>query len=289
MILVTGGTGTTGSDVVRGLAEAGAERVRVMTRDPARAAFARDAGFEVVAGDFDRPETLDAALAGVEKALLLSAPDPRQVAQQSAFIQAARRAGTRHVVKLSAIGADASAARGGIQMWHGRSEDELKASGVAYTMLQPNVFMQNLLGSARTVAEQGGIYQPLGGARVAFVDARDVAAVAVRALTEGGHEGKTYVLTGPEALTYYEVAERLSEVVGREVRYVPVSPEQFREGALGQGLPAWLVDMLERLNEMLAAGEAARVTAAVREVTGTEPRPLRVFARDYAGAFQAGA
>lgn len=285
MILLTGATGTTGIEVVRELAHLGAKDVRAMVRNPARAATIVDVGFEVVEGDFDRPETLAVALEGAERALLLSAPDPRQVEQQGRFIEAARRAGVRHVVKVSAVGADANAA-GGFGKWHGQTEDELKASGLAWTMLQPNFFMQNVLGQARSITAEGRVYQAAGEGRASFVDARDVAAVAAKALTEDGHEGKSYVVTGPEALSLHEVAEKISQAVGRKVTYVPVRPEEFRRGALSQGVPEWLVDALEILDELLASGRAAAVTDVVREVTGREPFTFDQFAQDYAQAFK---
>lgn len=287
MILVTGGTGTTGSEIIRRLAEAGAGDVRALVRNPEKAAFIREAGFETVEGDFDRPETLGAALEGVERALLLTAPDPRTVEHQRSFIEAAKRAGTRHVVKFSAIGAGAGGPEG-FGKWHGQVEEALKASGLAWTMLQPNFFMQNLLGQARTIAGEGAIYQPVGDARASFVDVRDIAAVAVKALTEDGHEGRSYVITGPEALSYGEVAERLSAAIGKRVDYVSITPEDFRKGALAAGLPEWLVGALEVLNKILAAGEASVVTNVVREVGGKEPIDFDKFARDYAGAFGGG-
>src|SRR5215216_1883836 len=236
MILITGATGTTGREIVAELRRVGAAGVRALVRDPARASFVREAGFETVAGDFERPETLGAALEGVERALLLTPPSPQTFEQQRAFIEAARRAGVRHVVKLSAFGADADAPEG-FGRWHGQAEDFLKSSGLAWTMLRPNFFMQNLLGQARQIAATGSIFQPVGDARASFIDARDIAAVAARALTEEGHEEQTYTLTGPEALSYHDVAAKLSEAAGRSVTYVPISSEQFRAGALGAGLP----------------------------------------------------
>jgi uncharacterized protein YbjT (DUF2867 family) len=146
--------------------------------------------------------------------------------------------------------------------------------------------MQNLLGQARQIAATGGIFQPVGDARASFIDVRDIAAVAARALTEDGHEGQTYTLTGPEALSYHDVAAKLSEAAGRGIEYVPVSPEQFRAGALGAGLPEWLVSALERLNELFASGEAAEVTDAVRRVGRKEPYTFDRFARDHADAFK---
>lgn len=307
MILITGGTGTTGREIIGELHRIGATGVRALVRDAAKASFIRDAGFETVEGDFDRPETLDAALEGVERALLLTAPSPQTLSQQSAFIEAAERAGVRQVVKLSAIAADAAAPEG-FGKWHGQTEDLLKSSGLAWTILQPNSFMQNLLGQAGQIASQGAIYQPLGDARASFIDVRDIAAVAARTLTEDGHEGKTYVLTGPEALSYYDVAAKLSEATsrlgvigamsraemaaqvsdafGKKISYVPITPEQFRAGALAAGLPEWLVSALERLNEMIVSGAAAGVTDDVRRVGKKEPITFDKFAREHAGAFR---
>jgi uncharacterized protein YbjT (DUF2867 family) len=285
MILVTGGTGTTGKEIIAELQNLGAAGVRALVRDTAKASFIRGAGFETVEGDFDRPETLDAALAGVERALLLTPPSPKTFEFQRDFIDSAKRAGVRRVVKFSAFGADASAPEG-FGKWHGQAEDYLKQSGLAWTMLRPNFFMQNLLGQARQIAAEGRIYQPVGDASASFIDVRDIAAVAARTLVEEGHEGEAYVLTGPEALSYADVAAKLSEATGREVSYVPISPEQFRQGALAAGLPEWLVGALERLNEIFAAGYAAEVTDHVRSVGRKEPITFDQFARDYAQAFE---
>lgn len=285
MILVTGATGTTGREIIRELKEAGAKDVRVLARDPEKARDARDAGFEVAQGDFNSPETLKSALKGAERALLLTPPSPQTFEQQKSFIEAAKGAGVRHIVKLSAIGADASSPEG-FGKWHGQAEDALKSSGLAYTMLQPNFFMQNLLAQASSITSQNAIYHPVAEARASFIDVRDIAAVAAKTLTEDGHEGRTYVLTGPEALAYEEVAGKLSIATGRDIKYVQITDEQFRSGALQMGLPEWLVSALERLNELMASGKAARVTEDVRRVAGREPFTFDLFARDYAGAFK---
>ncbi|HEX8502365.1 MAG TPA: SDR family oxidoreductase [Pyrinomonadaceae bacterium] len=285
MILITGATGTTGREVLKELRQAGAAGVRALVRDPARAPFVGEAGFEAIGGDFDRPETLGAALEGVERALLLTPPSPQTFEHNRLFVEAAARAGVRHVVKLSAFGADAEAPEG-FARWHGQSEELLKSSGLAWTMLRPNFFMQNLLGQAGQISSAGKIFQPVGDSRASFVDVRDIAAVAARALTEGGHEGQTYTLTGPEALSYADVAARLSEAGGRNISYVPVTPEQFRAGALAAGLPEWLVSALERLNETFASGRAAEVTGDVERVARREPTTFRQFARDHAAAFR---
>ena len=285
MILITGATGTTGREVVAELRRLGAKGVRALVRDPARADVVREAGFEAVAGDFERPETLGAALEGVERALLLTPPTPDTVRHHRDFLEAAAAAGVRQVVKLSAFGADADAPEG-FGRWHGQAENLLKTSGLRWTVLRPNFFMQNLLGQARQIASTGSIFQPVGDARASFIDVRDIAAVAARTLTEDGHDDQTYTLTGPEALSYQDVAARLSEATGRSITYVPVSPEQFRAGALGAGLPEWLVSALERLNEIFASGQAAAVTDDVRRVARREPTTFEQFARDHAEAFK---
>jgi uncharacterized protein YbjT (DUF2867 family) len=285
MILVTGATGTVGREVVGELQRLGASGVRALVRDPARATFIREAGFETIEGDFDKPETLDSALEGVATALLLTPPSPHTVAHQSAFIESAKRAGVRRVVKLSAVGADAGAPEG-FGKWHGQTEELLKSSGLGWTILRPNFFMQNLLGQAQTVAAKGQIYQVGGDARASLIDARDIAVVAARTLADEGHEGKLYTLTGPESLSYADVAAKLSEATGRQVAYVPLTPEQFREGALAQGLPEWLVSALERLNELFVSGDAEAVTDDVRRVGGSEPKTFDEFARDYVSAFK---
>lgn len=285
MILVTGATGTTGSEVVKELARLGAKDVRLLVRDPQKAVAVGEPGFEVVAGDLSKPETLGGALEGVETAFLLSAPNPGLIEMEGNFVEAARRAGTRRVVKLSAIGADPRGPEG-FGKWHGQAEERLKSSGLAWTMLRPNFFMQNLLGSAQTVAQQGVVYQAGGDGRASLVDTRDIAAVAARALVEGGHEGQSYLITGPEALSYREVAGKLSEAVGREVKYVALSPEDFRQGALARGLPVWLVDALAVLNELFASSKAAATTDVVREVGKKEPITFDQFARDHAQAFK---
>ena len=288
MILITGGTGTVGSEVVRLLAGAGVRDVRLMVREPNKAGPARDYGFEVVRGDFGQPETLGAALEGVGRAFLLSPPSQNLFEYERNFIAAAARAGVRHVVKLSAISAAPQAPEGFIK-WHGLAEEELRSSGLSHTLLQGTFFMQNLLGSVSTIVGQGAIYQAVGEARAAYVDARDVAAVAFRALTGEGYEGKTYVITGPELLSYYDIADKLSAATGRNVNYVPLSAGDFRHALLSAGMPEWYADAIATLNELLVSGQAEVVTNVVEELTGKRPITFDEFARDYAEAFKGGA
>ena len=146
--------------------------------------------------------------------------------------------------------------------------------------------MQNLLAFAGPIASQGIIPAPLGDASIGTIDVRDVAAVAVAALTEDGHEGESYVVTGPEALTMDAMAEQLSSALGREVKYVDVAPDAARKALLESGAPAWFVDALLEINANMAGGSADVVTTTVRDVTGRKPRSFEAFATDYASAFR---
>ena len=162
---------------------------------------------------------------------------------------------------------------------------ELRRSGLKWTILQPEAFMQNLLGSVGTIKQQGSIYGTAKDGKIAMIDARDIARVAAHALVDSEHEGKTYVLTGPEAVDYAQVAETFSHVLGRPVKYVDLPPEQARLGMLGTGLPEWLVDILLGLSSIYAAGRGAQVTDAVEQVGGAKPRTIAQFVRDHVLAF----
>ncbi len=284
MILITGATGIVGSEVVKQLAATGAP-LRALVRNPEKAAAIRRLGVELVHGDFDKPETLDAALAEAEKVFLLSSPHPRQVELHGNLIEAARRSGVRHIVKLSAIGAAAeSPAR--FLRWHWQTEKQLGQSGIAYTHLRLHYFMQNTLGFAATVASQGAIYVPMKDARIGMVDVRDVAAVAVATLTEDGHAGKTYDVTGPEALSFAQVAEKLSAALGKKVAHVEVTPAVAKQGMMAAGLPEMLADGVLELYADWNGGGAAHVTGVVAAVGKVQPHTFGQFVREFAPAFQ---
>jgi len=256
---------------------------RALVRSPEKADSIERLGLEAALGDFEQPDTLDAAMTGCDHLFLLSPPSPHQPEQERNAIDAAKRAGVGHVVALSVLGSspDASVAFG---RWHGEIDRHLAESGLPHTLLLPSGFMQNFLASAQTVAEQGVLYGMTGETRVSYIDTRDVAAVAARVLTSPGHEGKAYALTGPEALSGDEVAERLSAATGRQVRYVDVPPDTFRALA-GAGLPGWLVDRLIELNTMMGAGHAAGVTDEVATLLGRQPRTFEQFAAEHRAAF----
>jgi uncharacterized protein YbjT (DUF2867 family) len=283
MILVTGATGTTGSEIVKQLSALGIY-VRALVRNREKAAKLVGPNVEIVMGDLDKPETLDTALSGVERALLLPANTPQQVEQERNFIEAAKRAGTRHVVKFSVFGANVSSSAR-IARWHGQTEKLLEESGIPFTHLRPNFFMQNLLWFAPTITAEGVFYLPLKDAKVSLVDIRDIAAVAVKTLTEEGHEGKTYTITGPEALTFEEVAEKLAAATGKKVTYTNVSPQDFKQSLLTWGLPEWYADDLNDLYKEVASGYNLQVTNVVADVAHKQPISFDQFARNHAHVF----
>jgi uncharacterized protein YbjT (DUF2867 family) len=285
MILVTGATGTIGSELVRLLVDRG-EPVRALVRDPARAASVLPDRVQLFRGDLTDPASIDEAVLGSSKLFLLGPPDERLVELEANVIDAARRACcVEHVVKLSAIHADpASPAR--FCAWHGQSEQHVRDANLPHTFLRPNFFMQNTLGLAAGIREHGTIYQPSGGARGSYVDARDVAAVAAAALTRRGHAGQTYTLTGPEALSYADIAAILSRVAGKPVRFVDVPRDTAKPALVSTGMPEWLAEGVLELMDLMRAGKMDAVTDDVERVTGAKPRTYEQFARDHAAVFR---
>lgn len=277
MILVTGATGTVGSEVVRQLVATG-ERPRALVRDPATARQQLGDQVEHVVGDLDRPETIAAALAGVDRVFLLTTQSSRQPEWERAVIGAAARTGVGQLVKLSVFRANEQSPLQ-VARQHGQAERVLAQSGLAATILRPVFFMQNLL----AMVHDGAIATAAGDGRVAMVDARDIAAVAVATLTGGGHAGKTYTLTGPEALSFYQVASVLSRQTGRPLRHVRVPPDKVRVALQGRGVAAWFADDMAKLHSMLAVGYEEVVTDDIHRVTGRPPRTLAQFAGDHAG------
>jgi uncharacterized protein YbjT (DUF2867 family) len=285
MILIVGATGTVGSEVVRQLA-ARRVPVRALVRTPEKAAAVAGPSVAPVIGDLARPRTLDQALDGVTRALLLSPLDPEQARLQGNFVEAARRAGPVHVVKLSGLGtATDSEVRSG--RLHAETERQLEDSGLPFTHLRPLYFMQNLLGLAGEVAETGALRAPMGTARIAMVDARDVALAAAATLTSPGHAGRAYTLTGPAALSFADVAAALSAPTGRSVVYRDQPPADREARLAASGMSPWLVELRMEFWRLLSRGGAATVTDAVRVLTGGPPRSIDQFAADHAPRFTA--
>jgi uncharacterized protein YbjT (DUF2867 family) len=283
-ILITGATGTIGRLLVGQLEEAGVP-FRVFVRRQEDAEHFRLRGVRAFVGDFAEPSTLRPALEGVDKLFLLSAATPRSPELQGNAVEEARRAGVSHLVKLSAscAGADCPAP---IKRWHHATEAHIVRSGLTYTFLRPNGFMQNTLKWARTIRTKGEFYMPVGGARSSQIDARDIAAVAAAVLTSDPreHDGRVYEITGPQPISYYEVADILSRVCGKEVRYVEASYEFTRRSMIDSGMEDWLADAVIGTYRFISDGHQAHLTDVVETVAGRKPRTFERFATDYAAS-----
>jgi len=286
MILVTGATGTNGRLVVDALRRAGA-KVRAMVQSQAKSAGLAEAEVEIVTADFDTPTMLTIALAGVERALLLSAVDQRLVEREARFVEAARKAGVRHLVKFSVIGAHPSASfTFGRQ--HGQAEHIVMDSGLTFTLVQPNFFMQNLLWSADAIKARGELSSTLETGRASHVDARDIASVIAATLTQpiDRHAGRVHLVTGPAALTFAEIAETFSRVLERSVRYVNRTDEQSKAGLLASGKSDWYATAEVELGIYARQGHASVVTDTVERLTGHAAGTLENWVRTCAAAFR---
>jgi uncharacterized protein YbjT (DUF2867 family) len=283
MILVTGGTGLIGREVLRRLSRAGVP-ARAPTRDIKRAQTMP--GVTWVTADLGKPETLSAAFEGATTLFLLTHYLEDMVELQHNAIAAARAAGVTHVVKVSAFAATAHS-RAPIGRWHYHVEKELEESGLAWTILRPHHFMQNLLAQAEYVIKEGIIYSASGDGKIPYVDGRDVGAVAVVTLTMPGHVGKTYVVTGGEAISYRQAAEIISAVIGKPVRFVDESTDQARARRVREGLsPAVIESALAIAAYQRAGGKTVTITSTIADLTGRPPNTVAEFVREYASVFR---
>ena len=286
MILVTGATGRTSGEVVKALLAKG-EQVRGLVRDPQRAEAIQEMGVELVVGDVAKPETWDAASQGVDKVFLLSPEGPQMAEVHGKFADAAKRAGVRHLVRMSMLVSNPDSPFV-IAKWHGEADQRVANSDIPYTIVRPAPFMQTVLASARMIASDGMFSGAQGDGKVGVIDIRDIGNVVATILTSDGHEGKTYPLTGPEALSMGEQAGKLSAVLGKEVKYVNVSQEEAKGDLMAMGMPDWMADGWVAIAMMISTGAANMVTPMVQEVTGKEPRKFDEFAKDFADAFGIG-
>lgn len=280
-VLVTGATGNTGRALAEALVRRGVP-VRAMVRSEAHRGKLPERVTAVVA-DFDDAASIATALAGAGRAYLVTPSSDRAEEQQRRFAEMAAQAGVKHLVLLSQLGADEGSPVRYLR-YHGAVERHVQGLGIGWTFLRPNLFFQGLLAFAGAISSEGHFYAPIGDARVSAVDVRDIAAVAAVALSEPGHEGATYTLTGPEAVTHTQIAAALSGALSREVTFVDVPPDAFAASLRGI-LPPWQVEGLIEDYAHYRRGEAASVSPAVADLTGRQPIAVEQFARDYASAF----
>jgi uncharacterized protein YbjT (DUF2867 family) len=284
MILVTGASGNVGGEVLRQLIAA-KQPVRAMYRSQTEAAKAPK-GLETVVADFADPQSLAKALEGIEKLYLVCAPVPDLVKLETNAVETAQKKKIKHIVLNSALGAGTFNAS--FPSWHRQVEQALERSGIPYTIIRPNSFMQNIAAFyAPTIRSEGRFYAAMGSARNAFIDVRDIAAFIVKTLTTSGSEKKIYELNGPEAVTYSELAARISAVSGRPIQYVDLPRAELGKAMLASGMPQWLVDALLELQRYYTEGGGGQVDAVVKNVIGREPIHLDQYLRENADAFKA--
>jgi len=281
MILITGASGNVGSEVLKQAAAAKLSiRAAYLSPDKAKGA---PAGVETVLMDYAKPDSIRAALRGSEKVFLVGPPAPNVAELEGGLVNEAKKLGVKHIVKLSALG-DRKAIFPGL---HRDSEEKVEASGLPYTFLRPNGFMQNFVNyNSGTIKTQNAFHAAQGNGAVSHIDVRDIAWVAVKVISGAGHEGKAYSLTGPEALTNEQIAEKLSRVLGRIIHYVDVPPDDFRKGLLSAGVPKWSADALLDLQRLYREGGASLVDPTVERLMGRKATSFDDFARDYSFAFE---
>lgn len=285
MILVTGATGLNGTALVRKLSAKGVP-LRALVRNAAKAAeIAALPNVEIAIADMAKPETLPAALAGVDRAMLNSSADPAMVEVQSNFIAAAAKAGVRHVVKLSGIMPELDSPFRFARM-HGEIEKRLEASGMAFTHLRAGEFMPSYFRQVPMILAKGALFLPMENQRIASIDIGDLAEIAAVVLTNPGHEGKIYPLTGPEALTMTEVAERLSAATGKTIKYINVPPEDVRKAQLAAGVPPYIADALAELFAERRKGKESQVWPIAQTLLGRRPTSFAEFAARNAAIFR---
>ncbi len=285
MILITGVTGTTGGAVLDEVSKSG-KPFKAMYRSEQDARKA-PAGTQTVLADFAHKNSLAKALSGMDELFLVCSPIPQLVELESNVIEACVAARVPHIVLNSALGAGDYTKS--FPSWHRKVEDKLKASGLAWTILRPNGFFQNIvMYNAPSIRAEGAFYAAMGDAKTSLIDVRDVGAAAARALlAPAGHAGKTYELNGPEAVTNADIAARISRITGSGVRYVDIPEAAQRKAMLDAGMPEWQVTALLDLQAYYVSGKGAAITDVLPKLLGRASRTLDQYLEENKASFRA--
>ena len=294
-ILVTGATGTVGSEVIKQLISSPHTsnfNIRAAVRSLGEE---EESGKKVAAEkvkpvqiDYNKPYTIEEAFKDVDRLFLVTPFQSNMVELSSNLVRVAKKTGVvKHIVKLSVMGADADPGITGGRL-HRQAENIIEESGISYSFLRPNFFMQNFINFfSQTIKEQGAFYLPAGDGKVSFVDVRDIASAAVQALlNESKHGQNAYNITGPDAISYAQAAEILSNEIGRKIKYVDISEDQAREGMKAMGMDEWFINSMMDLFSITRAGYASEISSAIEQVTGKKPITFSKFAKDYSSAFK---
>jgi uncharacterized protein YbjT (DUF2867 family) len=285
MLLLTGVTGKTGGASAQALLRKGVP-LRAIVRNAEKAEFLKAAGVELVIGDVADKAVLEKAMTGVDKALMTLPNGEKQLDMEKQFVDVAKAKGVKHLVKMSSMEASPDA-KSPIAKIHYASEQYLQKSGLAWTMMKPNFFMQNFLGSAGTIKEQGKFFLPMGEGRTVMADTRDIGACVAAVMTGQGHEGQKYEITGPEVLSFADAAARFSTVLGRKIEYVHVPMEAYRPTLARFLTNEWHLNAVCELFQEIAEGETPHTTDSVQMLTGKPPVSFEQFVRDHKAVFTA--
>ena len=282
-ILVIGATGTIGRHLLEELRKRNAP-FRALVRSTEKARLLEEKGYSVAMGDLRDDESLKRAMQGIEKVFLVTELSDQQVELQRNAINAAKESGVKHIVKVSTLGTNADSPLQFARM-HATTETEIRQSGISWTFLHSHVLMQNWLAFVNQVRTFGVLYSFTKEGKYAPIDARDIAEVSARILTEAGHEGKTYILTGPEAVSMKDVANAFELALDKDIKLIAVAPESSYEAFLHAGMPDWLARDFSMLNMTYAESKGNLVSTDVESITGRKPTSVKQFAQDHARVF----
>ena len=282
-ILVAGATGTNGRALLDALTNTAAN-VRALVRSESRARQTLGSDIELAEGDLADPASLATAFEGVDKAYIVTAVLPDTVQLFGNFFDAGRAAGIRHVVKFSGLGASRESPSEIIRQ-HGETDDLLRTSGLNYTIIRPNSFHQNMLWQAQAIAGTDTFYLPVGEAAQSMIDVRDIAEITAKILLHEGHDNMIYDLTGPESLTFHDVARIIGDERGRPVSYIPITREAAESAMKEQGMPDWSAHALAEIQALFGTGAYADVLPDADNLLGRKPRTFAQFVRDHVAMF----
>lgn len=282
-ILITGATSEISKQIIQRLQQDGYE-LKAMVRNPEKAAHLKSDKVTLVQGDLEKPKTLKQCFEGIDVVFALTPPGPRAPEQFSNGLWAARQAGVKRIVRLSAFGAahDAPTINGRL---HALSDSELIASGIEYTILKPHFFMQNLFMAAQGVAKYRVLALPLKDGRMSLIDTRDISDVAATVLVEHGHKNKVYTLTGPESLNMTEVAKLLGQALGEVINYDPISIDEAMTHMASSGMDEFTLNVLHDYFTAYSSNWGNVTTNSVKNITGDEPRYIAQFFNEFSSLF----
>ncbi|TDJ46969.1 MAG: SDR family oxidoreductase [Gammaproteobacteria bacterium] len=280
MILLTGATGKTGGAAADALIEMGVP-FRALVRDAEKAAALKEAGVDLIVGDAADPEAVRKAMEGVDRVALILPNSQEQEALEMQFVDIATAAGVKHLVKLSSLEA-LPEATSPIPALHWRVEEHIRASGLDWTMIRPNFFMDNLLGYGFSIKNEGSFALPMGDGVTVMMDCKDIGLAIATVLAGAGHAGRSYNLSGPELLSFHDVASQFGEVLGKPIEYLNVDPTAYREIIAPFLTSDWHADAVMHLfSEVVDGVVPPKVTTTFKELTGQDPTSFRQFVQNH--------